>query len=144
MSGISPATFLTRDVLQHVLPASLTVVLFLPYCGVGTSGAGAENVIFAALAGAYLAGSFLQAAAANPATEAAMATLFNLVTLSQKAEDGREASRYWAGESVQEIFEGTEWVGQNWDMDSLFSLLTKEDREYFWLIRTLCGCSSRG
>lgn len=135
MSGISPTVFLTRDVLQHVLPASLAAVLFLPYCEVGTSEAEAKIVLFAALVGAYLVGSLLQAASSHPATETAMATLFRLLTFSRKAETGQEASRYWVGESVREIFDGTEWSDHNWDMNALFSLLTKEEREYFYLTR---------
>lgn len=135
MTGISPSVFLARDVLEHVLPSLLAVVLFLPFCGVSASEIAEQNVLLAAIVGAYVAGSLFQAVNASALVSRPMAWLFSILSNSRDVGQGQKSNMYWSGESVQSVRDRTEWIGRNWDMDSLFSLLSKEEREYFYLTR---------
>lgn len=154
MSGISPSVFLTRDVLEHVIPVALAAVLFAPFVGPADS-LNLDLLIVATVLLAYPLSALLQLVCEHRWAAGTMAWLHGLASrrrgpssengvADEGDSDGDAACREVGPPAppddvpdgdARSILDRLAWQGANWDFDALFNRLDKEEREYFYLTR---------
>ena len=122
MASIEPSVFLTRDVLEHLLPTLLAVILLLPFALSPGQSPEYDSILLASVVLAYVVGALSQAVVRQPWIALSLAGFYSL--LGTKSAD-----------TIEHIRNRSDWWARNLDMDLLFNSLSKDEREYFYLTR---------